>query len=327
MIIGCCRFFTKVLVPMSQFSDHEKHRLSRVFLDDAVAKYFGWKRYLTNDEIIINEEVAIISWDNYYKGTGSLEEARAQAEAEKLDLVLVCKKPATVRIMNYKNWILRWAYRDSKTESINLNKRSAPVYNISHKISDIDLDIKLNRIADLLEKHDSVIIDSRIKNQNSFEEVKNLKIFEGKVQKLLRGLLFGKAIDMKVTSSDFSFKIMVKKFGSSKSAVNLSMELNEPKDERVFNKKVFNRDFGDEEEEYMQAILTGNHNKFDSVKEDMEVLEDLERFNRQDYNEDQVHNQSTHEVDDKTIELRERVVSLVGEALASKFLKGRLKFK
>lgn len=312
---------------MSQFSDFERSMLSKVFLNEDIAKHFGWKRYLTNDQITLkDEEFTIISWDNYKKGTGSLEEAFNMAKSEKLDLVLVCRNPPTVRIMNYKNWILRWAFRDVQLQSTSFTKRNAPLFQISHRISEIDLDLKLKRISELLQKHDSVIIDSKVTNEGSFEEMRSLKKFEVTFQKRLKTVMSGKPIDIKVHSSDLSVKLIVKRVDSAKVVENYDLALNEPKSERIVSNFVLSADFGNDEDEYMSQILTGEHNIFEKVDK---RNEESDRDDEVEDNEGVYipEEDENSQVDEEVTELKVKVENLVGKELAEKFLMGRLKLR
>lgn len=317
---------------MSQFTDLERSMLSKVFLNSDIAKYFGWKRYPTNEQITLNnEEFTIIGWENYKKGSGTLQEALSMAESEKLDLVLVCRSPATVRIMNYKNWILRWAFRDVQLKSTSFTKRNAPLFQISHRISDIDLDLKLKRISELLLKHESIIIDSKVSNESSFEEMRSLKKFEITFQKRLKSVMTGKAIDIKVHSSDLSSKIIIKRVDAAKTVENYVLDLNEPKDMRIVSKNAMNTDFGNDEDEYMATILTGEHNMFSRVDDDKEKAEyDDENEKDEGSFQDDSHIQAEEEdpmIDEELLAIKIKVQDLVGKELAEKFLKGRLKIR
>ena len=330
MFICFSRFFSKGLVPMSQFTDIERSLLSKVFLNEDIAMYFKWKRYATNDQITLkDEEFTIISWDNYKKGTGSLEEAYTMAKSEKLDLVLVCRSPPTVRIMNYNNWILRWAFRDIQLKSSSFTKRNSPLFQISHRISDSDLDLKLKRISELLQKHDSVIIDSKVSNEGSFEEMRSLKKFEATFQKKLKSTMSGKPIDIRMHSSDLSVKLVIKRIDSIKTIENYDLALNEPKDERIVSHSVMTSDFGNDEEEYMRQILTGEHNMFDNLGKKNEEYENYNKIegdvhDQNDFNQDDDENS---QIDEELEAIKLKVENLVGKELAEKFLMGRFKLR
>ena len=314
---------------MSQFTDIERSMLSKVFLNADIAAHFGWKRYQTNEQITLNnEEFTIIGWENYKKSSGSLKEALSTAESEKLDLVLVCRSPATLRIMNYKNWILRWAYRDVQLKSTSFTKRNAPLFQISHRISDTDLDLKLKRISELLQKHDSVIVDSKVSNEGSFDEMRSLKKFEVTFQKRFKSVMTGKPIDIRVHSSDLSSKMVIKRVDAARTVENYDLALNEPKDERIVSHAALNSDFGNDEEEYMRQILTGEHNMFNNANREREK-EDREYglINEEGNRDNDYDNDEDSQVDEELSALKVKVEGLVGKDLAEKFLKGRLKIR
>ena len=326
------RFNVKAMVPMSQFTDSEKFLLARVFLDDEVAKHFRWKRYLINEDVKFEGEANIINWENYRVSKGTLREAQELAEKEKLDLVLVYEDETepVVRIMNYRNWILRWAFRDKQIKTVAFQKKSSPYFYLSHRITENDLNLKLKKIGELLEKHHSVSIESKVTNENSLDEIRSLRKFEINIQKKIKGSIEGKAVTVKVISGELQTKVLIRKIGKMQEFGDYNLALNEPKDESRKYDEEDRVDFGNEEDEFMKEVLQGDGEKFHSAKSEVarmnsEGLVGGASVAGGGFYDDDDENFDPMREELNTIKMK--ISDLVGEELAEKFLKGRLKYK
>lgn len=329
------RFSSKAMVPMSQFTDDEKVKLAKVFLDPEVAEHFRWKRYPTNREVKFKGEATIVSWDNYKIGTGTIEDAKKIAIKEKLDLVFVhdTEKEKVVRIMNYRNWILRWAFRDKQMKTVEFIKKNTPVLQVSHKIAERDLDMRLKKIGEMLDKHQIVTIESKVANENSFEEIKSLRKFENMIQKKIRSKIEGKIVDIKVNSGDYSTRVNIRRVGKTEHFGNYNLSLNEPIDStREFEGQELNLD--DEEDEYMKKVLGDNTEMFRKIRNQpseavieskQKIIDHIQRAANNDPYGDVEEDEDPMRKELQVI--KQKITDLVGEELAEKFLKGRLKYK
>lgn len=325
------RFNVKNMIPMTQFTDSEKFLLARVFLDDQVAKHFRWKRYQINEQVHFEGEANIISWENYKISKGTLQEAKELAEKDKLDLVLVHEDETepVVRIMNYRNWILRWAFRDKQIKTVEFQKKSSPYFYLSHRITENDLNLKLKKIGELLEKHNSVSIESKVANENSLDDIRSLRKFELNIQKKIKGSIDGKAVNVKVMSGELHTKIIIRKIGKLQEFGDYNLALNEPKDESRKYDEAGKVDFGNEEDEFMKEVLQGTGEKFSSATSELSRMKNADFESNiaaaagEFYDDDENYDPMREELN--TIKMK--ITDLVGEELAEKFLKGRLKYK
>ncbi|OMJ91945.1 hypothetical protein SteCoe_5373 [Stentor coeruleus] len=325
------RAVSKNFKSLNEFSDREKKKLERVFLDDEIAEFFRWKRYPINDQISFEGEAKLISWENFKIGETSLEEAREAARNEKLDLVLVKKEPPVVRIMNYRNWILRWALQDHEIKTSYDKKKSAPIFKISHRITDADIEVKINRFNELLKTHNMIVVESSVLTTSSVDEINSLRKFEVEFPKKIRPKLSNKSVWLKIVSGEFSVKIIIKTATKEKEYAYYSLALNESSEswEKVEVFETYNHE--KDEEAFMNSFLNGD---FAPKNADNLIAPEVSEISQQKVSIDYIdHSLGTDFIGDDSIDntnkeveyVKDRIRKLLGDELAAKFLKGRLK--
>lgn len=308
--LSLCRSFAVKFTPLSQFTQSEKFLLEKVYLDDEIASYFKWKRYPINDQVEFEGEAQIINWENFRIGFGDLSVARDLALEHQVDLVLVRRETPVVRLMNYNNFILRWALKDVSLDMT--GSRNAVSYvRVSHKIADRDLDIKVKRAFELVsDKRTAVIESDKIDEFNEIDH-KLLNAF----QKVLLKKLHSRNkenLSISVSKHEHLIRITLKSTGNSKNAMpNLDLDLNTKATPiqkvavEVFEKVEF-----DDEEEFMNKLLE-------------EPLETQEK----PIPEEIFVNRNFDHMEDSEVSyaIKQKIKQILGEELASRFLKGRFK--
>lgn len=317
------RAASKKFQSLDEFTDREKKKLEKVFLDDEIAEFFRWKRYPINDKVLFEGEAEVISWENYKIGASPLEDVKETAKNEKLDLVLVRNNPPVVRLMNYRNWILRWALQDHEMTSIYDKKKSTPTFRLSHRITDADIEVKSNRFNQLLKSHNTIIVESIVENENSVDEIHSLRKFESEFPKKIRSKLSDKSIMLKSVSSEYSVKIIIKAVTKGKEYSYYSLALNESSEnwEKVEVHEAYNPE--KDEESFMSNFLMADFAPKDIPTIISPDIGELSlRKGGVDYGDGDYEGSSSGAND----HIKTRIKKLLGDELAHKFLKGRLKF-
>jgi translation initiation factor IF-3 len=314
-ICGQVRNFSAKAKERMKFTEPELKKLEKVYLDPQIAAYFRWKRYPINNQVFFSGEADIISWENRKVGNGSLEEVKEKAENQKLDLVLVCPKPPIIRIMNYKNWILSWAFKERIATAIYTKKKQGAVYRLSLHISEGDLETKLNKFLKSFEETGTVTIEAHVNSEHSLEEQNLLRKFEFDFSKKLKDKFKFHSMSLKTTGSEFSVKFIIKKPQDTLEAYDGAYPLDSKREEMsVAEKKVVENYVPPDEEEFMERLLQGK------VVKETEEIEYIDE--KQEENYDLKKGVSDYSA------LKKRVTWLVGDSeLAGRFLKSRFKVK
>lgn len=307
------RAFAKKINPSTNFTELEKKKLENVFLDDDIAKYFNWKRYPVNEQVTFQGEADIINWENRKIGVGDVTKARELSEIEQLDLVLVRKVPPVVRLMNYKNFILRWAFKDRLISTSKQTQQTQTIIKIYHKISESDLSMKINNLIQILKNKNIVIVECDIYNPENLEEAKNSSEFAQNLGKKIKSMAGEILVNFTFKPEKNVNKIILKVEQKHKIFVeNLEIDLAV----RSGQKKIetLNQVKFEDEDEFMNSILSG---KFEPETNFMKKIIEKEAQIRFD------ENYSEKKIDENNI--KQKIRKLLGEELSYKFFKGRKK--
>ena len=298
---------SKILI---NFTPAEKKKLEKVYLNDDFAHFFKWKRYPINEQVVFKGEAEIINWENRLIATGGLTKARELASIEKLDLVLVRKDPPVVRVMNYKNFILRWAFKDIGFSTAKEVKKGHSIVKVNYWISSIDLDYKIRKIPELMKETNLIIFETDPFDPLDEDEVKLVKIFEKELHEKIKQFVENKQMVINLISTPNMIRVQVRSIGKQKESVEYTdSNLKDYSDSALYNP--FETFQVPDEDEFMKSILNSSvAPKMPNKKEEMFSLPEKvpEMFFK-----------------NKTEEIKYKIKSLLGDDLASKFLKGRLK--
>ena len=307
------RYFASKNKSKIVYTDQEKKRLEQVFLDDEIAKFFKWKRYPINDDVIFDNEADFINWENRRIGNGSITKAREIAEMEELDVVLVKKNPPIVRFMNYKNWILRWALNDRELNAAQLNRGTTTYMRIGQNILPNDLEYKLARAIELVDSKKSVMIESQAFDTENPEEITDLKIFEKKLWQKLKEKIKGNSVLIDNRSVDGQIRIFMRVTGL-KMSIDKQNDENKLREGSAYQKEHKLPAFTmPDEDAFMENILSGGI-----------VAETEDQYAK---NNQLLENKYIPINYDKEETIKQKIITMLGADLASKFMKGRFSLK
>ena len=312
LVSSLFRGFAKRIKPATKFTEDEKKRLEKVFFDDEIVDYFRWKRYPINDQVFFDGEADIISWENTRISAGTLSAARSLSEMEQLDLVLVHKQPPVVRLMNYRNFILGWAFKDRDLNTIMQKQLTTSYMKLSYRIHENDLENKLNRGLELLSDTNKVVFEAEPFDRGDEAEVKTVKNFEKELVKKLKakceeGMVVIPARHEYVVRVTLRWGKEQKVHGGNntlalREAINRTAKVTKFEPVKI-----------EDEDEFMNKMM-------DSIGVKKEEETQIPRIANFDMVDDDIYRTPGEKV-------KSKLKSLLGEELAQKFLKGRFKIK
>lgn len=179
-------FSAKKLEKVTSLSQGDRAKIEALISNKELAKAIGIKRYPINDEVTFEGDAELIGWDNRFICRGSLTVANTLAEEGGLDLVLMRKDPPVVRIMNYSKYLLKAAtsaYADTARKNLS---RDTSHFNMKNTIADHDLYIKLRKITNLLKQLYKILIEIRVLEPESTEEIERTKLLAGKIRESIK---------------------------------------------------------------------------------------------------------------------------------------------
>lgn len=147
--------FSPIKLVRADFATKSRRTVQAAYLKRREQKDQG--PMLRHNEMIKHREVRLIGADGQQIGVVSLDEARAQARGAELDLVEVASgaKPPVCKLVNYSKYVYELQKAaQTKAKSAKPTKMKSMKFGI--KIEPNDLDVKLRKILEFLQKQHAV---------------------------------------------------------------------------------------------------------------------------------------------------------------------------